>query len=287
MDYRGDAGGGGFAPGSQPSSGGRTSTRRNYDEQTVVPVTVAMMLQSQVVDERPQLADGRVLHRVRFVAAVRSYEDMSTNIEFEVEDGTGLIKVKEWLDDHKENPKTMEIREQTKKEHVYIKVTGQLKDCSGNKQVVADAIRPLKTGNELAHHMLEVVYMEQQYRQKQQQPAFTPGFGQPAVGRPLQATSNSESDNLRNKVFEMVQMDQSDSGLNVDACVKMLHSFPEENVRRMFDTLSQEGVIYSTVDENHFQWGERYEFDSLDWHILSKVWQRHEHVVSFVVKFIT
>lgn len=253
MDYQGDSGGGGFAPSSQPGSGGRSSTRRSYDDQCVIPVTVAMMLHSRVVDDRPQLADGRVLHRVRFIAAVRSYEDMSTNLEYDVEDGTGFIKVKQWLDDQKENATTMEIREQTKKEHVYIKVTGQLKDYAGNKQVVADSVRPLKTGNELSHHMLEVVYMEQQYRKKQQQPAFTPGFGQPAAGRPLQAAANGETDNLRNKVLEMLKNDMSDSGLNVDNCVKMLPSFPESDIRRMFDTLSQEGIIYSTVDDNHFQ----------------------------------
>ena len=253
MDYHGDTGGGGFAPSSQPGSGGRSSTRRSYDEQTVVPVTVAMMLQSRVVDDRPQLPDGRFLHRIRFVAAVRSFEDMSTNVEYEVEDGTGFIKVKEWLDDHKENAKTSEMREETKREHVYIKITGQLKDYAGSKQVVADAIRPLTSGNELTHHMLEVVYMEQQFRQKQQQPVFTPGFGQTA-SRPLQAAGNGETDTLRQKVVEMVKnCNDSESGLSIDQCVKMLPSFPEADIRQTFDVLSQEGVIYSTVDDNHFQ----------------------------------
>lgn len=254
MDYQGDTSGGGFAPpSSQPGSGGRSSTRRSYDEQTVIPVTVAMMLQSRVVDDRPQLADGRFLHRVRFVAAVRSFEDMSTNVEYEVEDGTGLIKVKEWLDDHKENAKSIEIREQTKREHVYIKVTGQLKDYAGSKQVVADSIRPLTTGNELAHHMLEVVYIEQQTRQKQQQPAFTPGFGQTA-GRPLQAAANGETDSLKFKILEKVkEYADTDSGLFIEDCFKMLPTYPESEIRQMFDVLSQEGIIYSTVDENHFQ----------------------------------
>eukprot|EP00977_Amphora_coffeiformis_P009700 scaffold2232_cov170-Amphora_coffeaeformis.AAC.2 len=193
MDYQGDAGGGGFAAGSQPGSGGRNSTRRSPDEQTVLPVTIAMMLTSQTVDERPQLQDGRFLHRVRFVAAVRNFEDMSTNILYEVEDGTGMIEVQQWLDDQKENAKTAEMRELTKKEHVYLKITGQLKDYNGKKKVVADGIRPLTTGNELAHHMLEVVYVEQKQKEKQQQPAFTAGFGQPAaVGRPLQPTAHGQ-----------------------------------------------------------------------------------------------
>ena len=99
MDYHGDNGGGGFSAGggggSQPASGGRSSTRRSPDEQAVLPVTWCMLLQATTVDDRPQLADGRFLHRVRLVAAVRSFEDMSTNIEYQVEDGTGLVRVKQ------------------------------------------------------------------------------------------------------------------------------------------------------------------------------------------------
>lgn len=253
MDYQGDMSGGGFAPNSQPGSGGRSSTRRSPEEQTVLPVTIAMMLTSRTVDDRPQLQDGRVLHRVRFVAAVRGVEDMSTNVEYEVEDGTGLIKVKEWLDDHKENAKTAEIREQTKKEHVYIKITGQLKDYGGNKQVVADSIRPLNTGNELAHHMLEVVYIEQKHKEKQQQPAFTPGFGQPATGRPLQNTANGQGDSLREQILDMIKGNQTDQGLSIDQCIKAMSAVDQSKIRGMFDILSQEGIIYSTVDDNHFQ----------------------------------
>lgn len=253
MDYQGDSGGG-FAPSSQPGSGGRTSTRRSHDEQTVLPVTICMMLASQQVDDKPQLPDGRVLARVRFMAAIRQFNDMSTNIEFEVEDGTGSIKVKEWLDDQKENGKTAELREKTKKEHVYVKVTGQLKDFNGNKQVIADSIRPLSTGNELAHHMIEVVYVEQQHRQKHLQPAFTPGFGQP-VGRPLQAAGNAQGDDgLREQILNLMKDAPSDAGLSIMNCVKMLsNSHSESTIRGMFDMLSQEGVIYSTIDEDHYQ----------------------------------
>lgn len=218
-----------------------------------------MMLMSQSVDERPQLQDGRMINRVRFVAAVRSFEDMSTNIEYEVEDGTGMIKVKEWLDDLKENSKTAEMRDLTKKEHVYIKVTGQLKDFNGHKQVVADSIRPLSTGNELAHHMLDVVYTEQQHRKKQQQPSFTAGFGQPA-GRPLhhhQAANGQHGGGggIRDKVMEIMrEASNPEMGVSMTACAQMLSgSYDASAIREAFDMLAQEGLIYSTIDEEHYQ----------------------------------
>lgn len=256
MDYQGDSGGGGggFAPSSQPGSGGRSSTRRSPDEQTVLPATVLMLLQSQTVDDRPQLADGRGVHRVRLVAAVRSFEDMSTNIVYDVEDGTGLIRVKEWLDDHKENAKTAELRERTKKENVYVKITGQLKDYDGNKQIVADSIRPLSSGNELAHHMLDVVHTEQTFRLKQQPAAFTPGFGQanPAVGRPLQqqAVANSGG-GVREALLELMKQSQSEQGVSIVDCAKTL-PFPEATIRQTIDLMSQEGIVYSTIDEDHY-----------------------------------
>jgi hypothetical protein len=39
-----------------------------------------------------QLADGRKLYHVKLVGAVRSVEDFSTNVVYEVEDGTGLME---------------------------------------------------------------------------------------------------------------------------------------------------------------------------------------------------
>jgi replication factor A2 len=255
MDYQGDSGGGGggFAAGSQPgsSSGGRA--RRSPDEQTVLPVTVLMLLQSTTVDDRPQLADGRALHRVRLVAAVRNFEDMSTNIVYDVEDGTGLLRVKEWLDDHKENAKTAELREQTKKENVYVKITGQLKDYDGHKQLVADSIRPLRSGNELAHHFLDVVHTEQAFRRKQQPSqtaAFTPGFG----ARPLQAAqavSHSGGGGVREALLALMKQSASEQGVSIAHCAKTL-PYPEATIRQTIDLMSQEGIVYSTIDEDHY-----------------------------------
>ncbi len=43
------------------------------------------------------LADGQPLHMVKLVGAVHQHEERSTNVFIDVEDGTGLVQVKVWV----------------------------------------------------------------------------------------------------------------------------------------------------------------------------------------------
>jgi replication factor A2 len=167
MDYGGNSGGGYTSNkfgggGSQPeASQGGQKARRSYDEQTLIPVTIQMAMKSRPDpsggDGSLLLEDGRKVASVKLVGAVRSVQDFSTNVVYELEDGTGLIEVKQWLDDN-DCTALAELRKQTLQEHIYLKVVGQIKDYEGKKLLVAQSVRPLTTGNELTHHMLQAVY---------------------------------------------------------------------------------------------------------------------------------
>jgi hypothetical protein len=52
---------------------------------------------------------GAKLYHVKLVGAVRSVEDFGTNVVYEVEDGTGLEEVKQWLDEN-DNSAIQEMR---------------------------------------------------------------------------------------------------------------------------------------------------------------------------------
>jgi replication factor A2 len=192
MDYQGDTGGGGnyggggfgggggfnasqggFS-GSQGGGGGGGDSgraRRSYDEQTLVPVTARMILSTQSASNADgtgslALPDGRELYRVKLVGAVRSFEEASTNVLFMVEDGTGLVEVKQWLDAN-DNLAVVEQRHECMKDNIYLKVIGQIKDYDGRKTLVADTVRKLHTSNEIAYHMLEVVYSAENYKRRE------------------------------------------------------------------------------------------------------------------------
>lgn len=263
MDYQGGGGGGGFAGGgSQGQSGGRA--RRSYDEQTVTPVTIRMALASRP-DEGTDgtgtlaLEDGRKLYHVKIIGAVRAVEDYSTNIVYELEDGTGLIEVKQWFDEN-DCEAISTTRAETQKEHIYLKVVGQIKDFDGKKMIVAESIRPLTTGNQLAHHMLEVVYSAESHKRRgTSMPSSGIGFGGPrpvSTGVPLAPSTASGGGGVKDTVLAYIreQGEYLEEGANVTECVtRLAGKYSEGEIRSAIEDLASEGHVYSTVDESHYK----------------------------------
>lgn len=272
MDYQG--GGGGFGGGTPtsgtPSAGGRSGggggSRKSYDEQTIQPVTASMCLNSQPDADGTgdQLADGRKLYHVKLVGAVRSVADYSTNSMFEIEDGTGLIEVKQWIDAN-DCTALSQMRQACTKEHIYLAIVGQIKDYDGKKMIVADSIRPIATGNELTHHMLEVIYAGETWKRHNShdhsmmmmnRSSGGVGFGGTSMimsgGTPMQASTGHNS--LRDAVLTLIRTEgaTTDEGVSIPLCIQKLHGSDFE-VRKIIEDLAAEGHIYSTVDDNHYK----------------------------------
>ena len=137
--------------------------RKATEEQTLIPVTIRMLLNSN----NSILEDGREPHQVKLVAAIRSVNPSSTAYNYEVEDGTGFIEVKEWLDDNDPLLKS-QMRDEAAKEHQYVRIIGKMQVYDDKPSVVAYSVRKLSSGNELTHHFLEVVHSAEKYKKSSQ-----------------------------------------------------------------------------------------------------------------------
>ncbi len=80
----------------KPSSTTAVKGVLNNGEHTLIPVT-SKMIHSAVWDsERFVLKDGRPLHMVKLVGAVRNFHVNIKHVQIDVEDGTGLVRVILW-----------------------------------------------------------------------------------------------------------------------------------------------------------------------------------------------
>ena len=234
MDYQGgDAygGGGGFSTGggdayaaasSQPG-GSQGGNRRNYDEQTLIPVTARMILAARVdPNDASQvlLEDGRKVFQVKLVGALRGQEENSTNVQYQIEDGTGLVEVKQWSEENACSAQQEMRAAVGEQEHAYVKIVGHLKAYNDKCNFVADSVRLLSTGNELTHHFLEVVYSGEKFKNSTSivQP-HSPmmgishanpgsggvGFGGSSSGRtPLTAQTGGGGDDLKDSIMNYI-----------------------------------------------------------------------------------
>jgi replication factor A2 len=277
MDFQGggdsgggfQSGGGGYGA-SQGNSNTPQRARRAYDEQTMIPVTVQMALSAHPDpaggDGTLQLPDGRKIASVQLVGAVRAVNDQSTNVLYQLEDGTGLLDVKEWLNDN-DCTVLAEIRKETLQENIYLKVVGQIKDYEGKKMLVASSVRPLSSGNELSHHMLQVVYSAEKFKRADSivAPAFSStggggvGFGNTSMMQPnTTGGAAGGGDSLKDQVLDFIkrQGDAAEMGASVLECIQMNPSHPESAIRKIVEDLGAEGHLYSTIDEDHYKFAE-------------------------------
>ena len=145
-----------FIDKTKPSS---TTVERgvlNNEEHTLIPVTVRMIHSAVWDSKRFVLKDGRPLHMVKLVGAVRNFCEKLKHIQIDVEDGTGLMRVILW----KKEKKCTAQRQMIYKcnSTCYICVIGEVEDYYGVHEIIAFDVRPVSSGNEVTHNFLEVAY---------------------------------------------------------------------------------------------------------------------------------
>lgn len=268
MDFQGGdtSGGGGFSSNGSNVGGGSQGSpdkrsRRNYDEQTMIPVTIAMAFKARPDasggNDVLTLEDGRPLHSVKIIGAVRSADVQSTNIMYTIEDGTGALNVKQWADDN-DAEAIGEMKRQNAKEGIYVKVIGQISEYDGKKQLVANSVQPLSSGNELTHHLLEVIYCAERYKQADSivaAPIMQNNNGMNFGSNSMQAKieGGNDSSSTKERVLQFLKENDSETGASIDVCIQQLNDVAEADIRQAAENLSEEGQIYSTINEAFFK----------------------------------
>jgi len=268
MDFQGGeaGGGGGFSSNNNTYGGGSQGSsdkpsRRNYDEQTLIPITISMAFKarpdSSGGNDVLTLEDGRPLHSVKVIGAVRSADVQSTNIMYTIEDGTGALNVKQWADDN-DAEDIGEMKRQNAKEGIYVKVIGQISEYDGKKQLVANSVQPLSSGNEMTHHLLEVMYSAEKYKQADSivaAPIMQNDNGMAFGNNSMQAKTEggNEADSTKERVLQFLRENDSETGASIDVCIQQLNDIAEADIRQAAENLSEEGQIYSTINESFFK----------------------------------
>jgi hypothetical protein len=145
-----------FVDKRKPSSMTAVKGYLHNGEHTLIPVTVKM-IRSTVRDcERFVLKDGRPLHMMKLVGAVRNFHVHDKHVQINLEDGTGLLRIIFWRK-QKECTAQLHLIDKCNGNH-YIPVIGEVADYYGVHEIIAFDIQPVSSGNKVTHHFLEVEY---------------------------------------------------------------------------------------------------------------------------------
>lgn len=159
MDYGnyGNYGDGGFSNDNQYSDGNGGSQRPKETRSTLSPVTIKQINDaSQPVPDGEFVINNVSLNMVSFVGVVRKVENQTSALTITIEDGTGSVDVRKWMDEKVASP-AEEAERFNAMENKYVYVTGALKEFSQKKSIQHATIREILDHNEVLYHMLYAI----------------------------------------------------------------------------------------------------------------------------------
>lgn len=258
----GGASGGGFlANGSQTDS----PSGKRAGNNTLRPVTIRQILNAKQPHPDAEFTlDGAELGQLTFVAVVRNISRNATNVAYSVEDGTGQIEVRQWLDSSGDDTsKASDIRQ-----NVYVRVLGTLKSFQNRRSISAGHMRPVIDYNEVMFHRLEAVHSHLQLTRGPKASQANGGAAQgidraQAQTNDINAYSGSNKQNVLDQYKSLdpvprqimgivtSEADNHPDGVHVNLIARMLKGVDVSEVKVAVEELSSEGYLYTAADDDH------------------------------------
>ncbi|KAL4657542.1 replication protein A 32 kDa subunit [Arapaima gigas] len=246
---------GGFAS-PTASQGGEKKGRTRA--QQIVPCTVSQLLSAAQAEDVFRVREVEIA-QVTLVGIIRNTEKSMTNIQYKVDDMTGPpMDVKQWVDTEDPTIESTVIPPGT-----YVKVSGNLRSFQNHKTVVAFSVRPLEDMNEITSHMLEVVQAHMLLSRPQGM--VRGGMStSTSVARPSTASfsrgysgatdmANNGLSPSQNQVLSLIKSCPDPQGISIQDLKLRLGGISVSVIKQAVEFLSNEGHIFSTIDEDHFR----------------------------------
>lgn len=248
---------GGFASPSL-SQGGEKKGRARANQ--IIPCTVSQLMSASQADEAFRVGEVEVA-QVTIVGVIRSTDKSMTNIQYKVDDMTGApMDVKQWVDTEDPGVDSTVLPPGT-----YVKVSGNLRSFQNHRSVVAFSVRPLEDMNEITSHMLEVVQAHMVLN-KSQSMSSAGGMSSDITPMSRQNTGNmggSYSGAMdminnglsanQNQVLSLIKSCPDTQGISIQELKQRLSGISLPVIKQAVEFLSNEGHIFSTIDEDHFK----------------------------------
>lgn len=189
---------------------------------------------------------------------VRAVNPQSTNITYQIDDGTGTIDVKKWVDADKAEDSNPQFQPDQ-----YVRVWGRLKSFNQKRHVGAHFIRAVNDFNEVNYHALEATYVHLYYTKgplggeggQQQQYG---GDGNAGAGDSMfidshgNGEANAKLGSCGPNARKMYNFLSSAPGGNEGLHLNLITSgtgLTTRDVLGAADELLSQGLVYTTVDD--------------------------------------
>lgn len=233
-------------------SQGTPQRKQNARRDNIVPCTVAQ-IHSMGEGEDHLTVGSLEVQYVTLVGVVVSVEQRSTKVAFSLDDRTGPPLEGEIV--------TSESDEQSRilsqlVEGAYVRVLGSIRSFEGRRILKTFKAFGLTDLNELTMHLAEVVHSHmaltvgetKSNASFKAEPMDTSSYLGGAEG-----SSGLGLDPKQNLVYELIRKCVTPVGISFDEVCSCVKSMSRSAVKDVVEFLSNEGHIYTTMDDSHYK----------------------------------
>ncbi|CAI5961285.1 unnamed protein product [Closterium sp. NIES-65] len=243
-------GAGGAAGVYSPNAGGRRPNNVN----TLFPVTVREIANAGVRDttENSLFINGHDATNMVLVGKVARRDDHETDVSIVLDDSTGKIEVRRWIDRDTNELATLE----TVRPGAYVRVHGHVRLQNNKRYVIAHAVRPVTDFNEVTFHFLDAIFVYLHTRKTGGGADGTEASPNQPPQRPQQPAYNQCESSLSalypsTCLFTLCRNIQQ--GIHHQQVAQSMPDVSPQEIRSTVEFLVMEGLLYSTIDEDHFR----------------------------------
>ncbi|EJF65865.1 replication protein A subunit RPA32 [Dichomitus squalens] len=268
-------GGGGYmSQNSQFGSGGGSpgGSGRRAASHSLRPVSLKQLVEATIEHSDADWKIGDVeVGQVTVVAHVLSVQAQTTNCVYLLDDGTAQFEARQWVDANNEEDGSNRVADGR-----YVRVLGTLKMFGQKRYITAThiiEIPPERVCDELCFHIAEAAMMSIIFERG---PPPRPSEGSTTsrvngAANPTSAYSASSNtagansaqyaglSQLQRQIVEfLISQPKTNEGTHVGAIARHIASLSggapvnADNISKALDDLSDQGHVYTTVDDSHF-----------------------------------
>ncbi|XP_055617251.1 replication protein A 32 kDa subunit [Toxorhynchites rutilus septentrionalis] len=241
-----DSFGGGF---NVTSTGGAAQENK---AEGVLPLFIKHILTQRSEENSVELF-GIQYSIVALVAIVRHIDHSSTKVTYQLEDHTGQIDAHLWLE---ENDGALHVPGIIA--YGYVRVVGSVRNQGDGKAIMIFNIEQVKHPNEVTTHLLEVLnarYKSEEYAKGgkgsrmeglETEELSSGGFMETDGGNTLGLTGKQVV------VYKAIKSNVSEKGITLQELQRKFAHISVSEIKSITDYMIQEGMIYTSVDPEHF-----------------------------------
>jgi len=267
--YPSGGAGGGYLTGGSPFGGSNASpggmSKRTEASHSLRPVTIKQLANAtQAHTDAEWQINGSEIGQVTIVGTVASVQNQTTNTVYWIDDGTARIEARHWIDTSvtQEDPDKW----QPHGESVYARVTGALKTFGTKRYLNATNIRLVTDPHEIYFHILEAMTVTLIFeRGAPPGPGGQQSHGGATQGQSGASAYSAQSSTVaagdqfnhlpplqRSIINFIISQPTSEEGVHVAAIARTVGG-DAHMISDALDTLMEDGLVFSTIDESHFQ----------------------------------